>query len=887
MFAQQLLILNKNNSAWPSRSHLARRNIAAILVFSMAVGVFSHQLCADDATLGSDQIAEVVHDTQLAQSLENRNDVTAIQQAITAASDGQEKALFDSALIYCQWNQTGNDPARQAQMAREFVQDVNEYLQFAGAQADPDWEIAQAKFILADITPAYVNPIEYWSGTPEVQAALLEPADLARRLLETVYTHYSGLLNALNNATNFTDADQKMYLAAMNGQTESQYYLAFAEYYTGLASTDKADKWFLSAVNNLRQWTSGSSDSGVYYQALLLSGKANFRAARYDDALDNLTKAQSDAAPLWLQYEARYQLISAQLTAGRYDDAHSSLVNFEAWLASNADADTLSARMGALLLDYRITWAQSQTMQDPDQRHKTAAQAMGILLEVISQAPQYQGLVFSHLVQDIPANADLATLEPMQILAYAWYKAQNDDRQDNIDALAATDLLLSNKTIDAQIRDQAYLIAGISNGRLERLQKAVEMNLAFLGAEPQDPRAKSVLDLALSQLQMLNAAPTISPDVRKLTSQALQLAYVHFHEAQWRMPYAIELEQDGRNQEALELLSQIPPDDPLYLDARYQMVRLDAAQLAALQSGKASLEDQQNAARIVIQSCQDYVSILEHPPAGADQLTIERAQGYQTDVLLLEAGTALDPLLQPMLASSALDRLDKLGNQLSPQDQGIVLRYRIREYQLANQTDKIITLIRSYAQQSSQNATDIIEGLIGQYDDESRRVEDSDPNKAQQLAKDAAALLQQLIDYIKAEPGDHSREIYAYQQLLGDEVVRSGDGEQGKKIFAALDAENRADLTNRIGYAHACLVAGDYQNAHNLYVNIIPKLEPGSDLFWEAYLYLIESNEKLDQYQDETKSALESLETIYGSQIGGKYYHDQFTAFLQEYNIDD
>ena len=71
------------------------------------------------------------------------------------------------------------------------------------------------------------------------------------------------------------------------------------------------------------------------------------------------------------------------------------------------------------------------------------------------------------------------------------------------------------------------------------------------------------------------------------------------------------------------------------------------------------------------------------------------------------------------------------------------------------------------------------------------------------------------------------------------------------------------------------------------WVRLIPQLEPGSEIYWQAYYYLIRCNLQANAYQDQTRAALKQLVALYGKQIGGKEYHKQFELLLHEFNLAD
>ncbi|MGC9258650.1 MAG: hypothetical protein ACP5I8_01035 [Phycisphaerae bacterium] len=827
---------------------------------------------------------------QLAAQLEKTHAVARIAAALKAATTPADKALFGAADIFCRWDQFKNHPAQQQQMKERFIRDVNIYLKSADNNVDPGWSTMQAQFVLASLTTNTVNEIEFWSGTPALRRELAPAANLARRLLQAAQKHYSQVIKNLNNASTFTDADEQLYTLAMNGQRDTAYYLAYADYFSGLALPpgDKMRQTLLgSAISGISPYAK-VQNSGVYYRALLLRGKAYLHNGQYNKALHDLTTAASSHAPVWLQYDAYYQQVTALLRSGRYDQARAKLKSFMTWTAKQVGANSISAKMGEQLLAFRIAEASANALKNPAQRASAQAAAIAMVSNVIRQAPQYQRLIFTHLAQHLPAKIDPATLQPLQVLAAAWLEAQNPATTSQRQALAIAQSLLARKELPPSIRSETTLIAAITAAQLGQLDLAAKMNIAFVRLSPTDPRARHVMALALSELAQLNESRQVSADITKLTTAAISLDWHTFHDPQIRFPYALQLENAGQYKPAIKLFNEIPAADPLYLDAQYQLVRIGAEQLSALTLKKAPETQQHQAARQLLQTADKYLHLLDHPPAAIAPAALARARRYRVNILLLEAGTAINPLRNPYRAGQILDKLTVLEKQLSPKLRGILLRYRIRQYQLAGENNKILPLVRKFAGESTQKSTDVIKGLIGQYDQESRKIRHTDPGKARRLAAGAAALLQQLIQSLQSQPGRKNQDdIYAYQQIRAAELIRAGEGQVAWQEYKALEKQRPGDLTNFIGAARALYAAGNFDHAHSIYVRLIPQLEPGSAIYWQAYYYLIRCNVKSNAYASQTRAALKQLVALYGKQIGGKEYHRQFELLLQEFNLTD
>ncbi len=827
---------------------------------------------------------------QIVVQLEQPHATAKIAAGLKKAATPADKALYGAANIFCTWDQFKNDPARQQQMGTEFIKDVAAYLKSTSNSVDPEWASVQAEFILAHLTTDAVNQIEFWSGTPNLRQQLLPAATLAGKLLKIAIQHYSAVVTKLNNATTFTHADEALYTTALNGQRDSGYYLAYADYFAGLASppAGKARQALLASAIKRISIYARSQNNGVYYRAVLLRGKAYLHNGQYNKAIHDLTAAQSVHAPVWLQYDARYQEVTALLRSGKYAQAGAKLKTFMAWTAKQAGANSVSAKMGEQLLAFRIATASAKTLKDPIQRAKAQQAAEKIVSDVISKAPQYQSLIFTHLAQSIPAKADSAKLPPLQVLALAWLDAQSPARVNQRQSLATAESLLKKKNLPVSIRAEATLIAAITASQLGQMELAARMNVAFVRMAPTDPRAKHAIAMALSELAQLNESRQVPASISSLTTEAISLDWRHFHDPQIRFPYALQLENSGQYSHAIKLFDAITPTDSLYLDAQYQLVRVRAQQLSAMGPKKLPETQQRAAARQLLKTASNYLHLLNHPPASAGKEALARAKNYRTNILLLEAATAIDPLRNPYRAGQFLDQLTAMQSQLSPKMRGILLRYRIRQYQLAGENNKILPLVQKFAGQSTQNSADVIKGLIGQYDQESRRLRHTDPGKSQRLAASAAALLNQLILSLQSQPGKKNKEdIYAYKQIMASELSRAGQGQQAWEIFKALEKQRPGDMTNFIGAARALFAAGHFNHAHSIYVRLIPQLEPGSEIYWQAYYYLIRCNLQANAYQDQTRAALKQLVALYGKQIGGKEYHKQFELLLHEFNLTD
>lgn len=804
------------------------------------------------------------------------------------STSGAAHWMYRVAEVENNWATYSKRYSMRVGMSAKYIADVRTLLAKDGSQLSGDWLINRAKFILSELAIPSVNEIEYWSGTASTRIQLAPLAQTSQELLAAAARQYQLTIDRLNNLTHFSHADKTTYEQAEAGLTQVKYFGAYADYYRGLSlphNSRRRSALMLSVVKGVAQWATGPASNGVKFQSLLLSGKANMRAGRTADAVSELKQACKPPSPAWLVYEARYQLVVAELRGGHYGQAMREATDFSSWLSQHKSLDSNSARIGLKLLEYRIAVAKANAIHLPAQRQAAVAKAMYHLLDMITTAPQYQELIFTHITMGLPAKPDLSKLAPVQVLAIAWINAQKNNPANVKTALSAAEYLLKMPGGPPALRAQAQLIAGICYAARGDIQTAAQMNLEFVRQNPSSKQARSVLNIALSQLQTLNQAASVSAAVTDMTRQAIAMAYNTFHEKQWRFAYAVSLQQAKHYNQAAKNFAAIGAGDSHYFQAQYQLVRIYARHLAQLMGQGGNQIHARSAARRVVHAAQRLLALMQHPPAGTPAALLKQTRAYRPRLLMLMASTALDPLREPRLAGTALRQLDGLTKSLSSAERGIVLRYRIRQYQLLGKTDDILPLIKRYAAGTSQNADDVIKGLIGQYLRESRRLRHTELAKSQSLAANAASLLEQLINSMMSDPAKNKLQIYVYEQLRAQELIYAGAPEQALALYKKLEKENPRDLGNFIGGARAAYAIPNYSLAHSLYVRVIPKLEPGSSIYWEAYLYLMRTNIHANLYQKETVQTLKSLVAIYGSTIGGKYYHKQYQKLLRTYGI--
>ena len=115
---------------------------------------------------------------------------------------------------------------------------------------------------------------------------------------------------------------------------------------------------------------------------------------------------------------------------------------------------------------------------------------------------------------------------------------------------------------------------------------------------------------------------------------------------------------------------------------RYQLVSIATIKFGKLTAAKAADSDIQSAATQLFNTCGLFISLLDHPgklpPEAVNNLKV-----YRTDILMVEASTALHPAVKRVdQAKEYLDQLDKVRATLPALQQGAILRFRIQQLQM-------------------------------------------------------------------------------------------------------------------------------------------------------------------------------------------------------------
>ncbi|HUO07418.1 MAG TPA: hypothetical protein VM008_03890 [Phycisphaerae bacterium] len=837
-------------------------------------------------------------ETQFAHDLLRLGQVDLIRAEREEAKGTPAENLWKAQYCVAAWDSLTRTKADRATAEREYLGAVTRYLTSQTAGIDGVWALDHAEFIFARLSEPIINRMEYWSSSAKDRAELGPMADLADVLLRQAALSLKAGLHQAETSGAGGSFDEAGYTRNFRAIAEVEYYSAWSKYFQAMAKepTDPVRKaLLLSAAEALGKWADDPQDNGVNNQSRLLRGKALSEAGDEDKAVVDLTRASEDPnAPAWVRYQARYQLVIARMRAGTFGAANAELDAFKKSIPSgNADA-----QISTDMLAFRVAWAEAQSKQG-DERKEAQTAALQILSNIIQRDPRYRDLVYQQLAAQIPEDATLADLMPLQQLAVAYIHSQGqkgdtpasrDELKRAADAAAAVH---DNPAASPGDRIEATFIAGVTNALLNNVMEAAKYNVEFVQLAPTDSRAKAILDLALQQIGELRkgSGKQESPELMQLQERALTLATSAFHDSRWQFAQARTLEDNGKLAEAAKMFSALPDSDPNYLDARFQLVSIATTRFNQLPA-TAGQADVRAAATDLFNACTQFVAILDHPPATANQEAVARAKAYRADIWLIETSTALHPAVKQMdVAIDRLGKLEAMKDQLSPAQQAAVLRYRVQVYQLTGQADKAFETVQEYAKTQGKDANGIIHQMALSMVQEVEQAEKSDPSRAKQLAQYVVKLLDPLI-----EAALHDEKLkanaYGYQQLQADMMIRAGQYQQAQDLAGQLIGENGQDLLNNMIEARAIFArardTGDkkaYGEAEDYFGRILPKVINGSDSYWECWLRILESKEALAgaDASETIRKRLNDLRAAFGPTLGGDAFKEEFARFAGKY----
>ncbi len=228
-------------------------------------------------------------DTAYARELVLLRQGTLLKGAAAAASNPATAALFRSQAVIAGWTDLEARRGDSIAAGREYLKDLQAYLDSNPQDLDGMWTLDQAKFILGPLSSPIINRMEYWANGKKDRDDLRPMADLADRLLKMATARIEANLADLETDTAprrypSDDAYAKAYMAVLNAKGEVEYYRAWSLYFQALAmdanAPGRTDK-LLEAAKILGQWADGDESSGVKYQSLFCVARSTRRRAGY------------------------------------------------------------------------------------------------------------------------------------------------------------------------------------------------------------------------------------------------------------------------------------------------------------------------------------------------------------------------------------------------------------------------------------------------------------------------------------------------------------------------------------------------------------------------------------------------------------------------------
>jgi hypothetical protein len=849
-------------------------------------------------------------DAQYARELLRLKQIDLMDAQLAGARGTPAENLWKAQLLQVQYDDLTKGAGAASKVTQDYLAALDAYIKAVERTEviDGGWALDHAQFILTHLSQPILTRMEYFGSTRRDREALMPLAGAADQMVRLAGRSLDAAMKQVESVKPF---DEKAYARAYAAAAETRYYSAWSLYYQAMARDPAAPergKLLGQAADILGEWAVDAPDNGVNYQSYLLRGKVLNEAGDPEKALADFAKAQAGKAPNWVQYQARLQTVVVQLRTRDMAKAQASLDTFKRWIPK----DNAEALISADLLSYRVAWAIALAKPDATERRRAQRDALDNLAAIIQRDPRFRDLVYEQIAAQVPENADVKALFPIQQLALARWASENqrgdtpESRRQLGQALLAATAARDNPQSTHNDQTEAAFLLGVCHALLGDLPEAIGLEVEFATAAPKDPRARQMIDLALRQLgEIRRAASTqtapatgaapgaaggLTPELRALAVKALDLSTNTFGDKQWLYAQGRLFEEAAQPAEAAAAYGKIAPDDRNYLDARYRLVALATERFSRLE-GKAPPADQKAAASNLFAVCAKFTDLLDHPPASAPAEILQAAQAYRYNIWLIEAATALTPAVRNTeVALDRLTRLDAARDKLTDAQRGTAMRYRIHAYQLAGQADKAKQVLDEYAR-TGPEALASLRSMAFTAIDESDKTADS--AEARRLAGNAVELLDPIIAAATAEGKNDNA--FEYRLKQADMMVRAGQFQDAEALAVALRKEKERDLRPFMSEARAMFgqarANGDprqYARTQDYFTRILERLAPGSEAFWESWLRIIQCMEaqSLNPSAD-IKTRLGDLKGVYGTKFGGERFRDDFAKLAAKYGVGE
>jgi hypothetical protein len=518
--------------------------------------------------------------------------------------------------------------AARKQKIDEIVANVNNVLPTI---SDPERLLRYAGALITNGTLRLVNVLDYWGDNPKTQAALQPVAETVDKILERAVKEAKGKADGI--LQKFPNPNQKQideWERLDNLQHLAEYTRSQAAYGLALsydkAAAAKRKEVCQQAIEALKPFDEEGGGVRVPVELAIAKLSMALGADGYKQAKDYFAKviaAKSDDANapnkyVGLQYQARYFTLVADVLNKKPDEAEKGLAELKAWQVDNLPKDKATQQgvdAATSMLEYRVQAAKADLTHDAKAKEKYNAEAVSILMTLVTQRPDLRSIIFEQVMGKLPDNPQMDKLNGLLLEALVTrgvedvqHKTPEKDDAKNIQLAADAAREIVRRTgqpgITPEQVDNAAFEIGVFEEQIghtpqlkpdEQFQNKIDAATAYCdyvekyGANKE--RANDALDNCLTLLSNMRKENANDDKVNPLYDRALNLGYFKVGRKQLALPFADRKREVHDFKTAAQLYAAVTGDNPqLQLHAKYyQMLCYQQMLTTAPDADKAGL----------------------------------------------------------------------------------------------------------------------------------------------------------------------------------------------------------------------------------------------------------------------------------------------------------